>query len=281
MARQQSKPKGPTLTADESLLIDVLAKTDELFSPYRWEGRLSAPGSIWKRRRRFATEGIVTAGTDTDGASRTERSRAIDRLAQAEILVRSRPSSRTRGMRLTPTADEQLRSFCGLPGLETSFALMALMVKIGRTDMGITERCPPATAERPAIREIYLLDPPRDSWPDSGDVDCKLALESQLAPALWRGFVEAQSDMVGNGHYMLTEEGFAILGDGRAEQRAEMLDARDKPKENDLAANLYWETRLSEWTARKEWADDDALSHIGVPLSCSLPTNGELAKYRQ
>ena len=67
MARQESKPDGPTLTADQSLLIDVLAKTDELFSPYRWNGRMSAPGSIWKRRRRFATEGIVTAGTDTDG----------------------------------------------------------------------------------------------------------------------------------------------------------------------------------------------------------------------
>ena len=74
-------------------------------------------------------------------------------------------------------------------------------------------------------------------------------LEIELAPALWRGFVEGQCDGKGRGHYNLTEEGLAILADDRAEQRAEMLNVPDKPKEMDLAAILYWETRTSETTA--------------------------------
>ena len=43
------------------------------------------------------------------------------------MLARHRPRARTRGIRLTPTADELLRSLCGLPGLETSFLLMQMM----------------------------------------------------------------------------------------------------------------------------------------------------------
>ena len=70
MARKRPNPNSPPLTAADCLLIDVLAKTDQLFAPYRWNGNPHAPGSIYTRRKRFHTEGIATGGADTDPTSR-------------------------------------------------------------------------------------------------------------------------------------------------------------------------------------------------------------------
>ncbi len=281
MARRAPQP--PPLAAAECFLIDVLARTDELFAPYRWNGNPHAPGSIWTRRKRFQTEGIATGGADTDATGRKQRSRIIAQLTEAGLLAGHRPRARTRGIRLTPAADELLRSLCGLPGLQTSFARMARMVEIGRTDKAIAEYCYPATADRPGIREIYLLDPPCDRWgPREDTFDAIDTLASELAPALWRGFVGAHCDTKGRGLYMLTEEGREILADERADERAAMLNAPDKPKENDLAATLYWETRVAETKARTQWADAEAPNELGYcPLSCSLLTVGELRALRE
>ena len=55
-----------------------------------------------------------------------------------------------------------------------------------------------------------------------------------------------------------------------------------KLTENEFAANLYWESRTAEITARRQWADEEALNELGyIPLSCSLPTKAELAKLRE
>ncbi len=75
---------------------------------------------------------------------------------------------------------------------------------------------------------------------------------------------------------MFTADGLAILGDDRADERAAMLDLPAKPTENELASHLYWETRTAEVSARRQWADEEALNELGYcPLSCSLPTIGE------
>ena len=279
MSRKPSARKAVELSAADQLLIDVLAKTDALFAPYRFDGGRHAPGSIWTRRTRFALDGIVTAGGETDATTRKQRSRMIAELTAAGMLSRSRPGAHPRH---TTHADGRhcLGAICELPDLDTGFQIMRQTAAIGRTGNATIDACP-ATAARPLIREYFLLG--CDGWREDDDFETLvIGLENDLAPALWRGYVESHSDGKRRVHYQLTEAGLAILQDDRADERAALLHCPATIRANNQAAELYWETYKAEFVARRDWSDESAQNELGyIPLSCSLPTAGELAAIRR
>jgi len=225
------------LSAAEVFLIRVLAKTDGLFALYRFEGGQHAGSAIWARCEHFLESGVTMVSPNTkDAAERVAYGRMVGALTRADMLARNRPRGRTRGVRLTPAADEILRALCGLPGLLESFAAMQRMVAIGETDDAITYSWP-ATKEAPLIRETLLLDPPERTWTEENDFRLTVTLESHLAPARWRGYVETASDGYGRGYYFLTPAGLAIMRDEQAGERlALLIEAKNKPAHNDRAA---------------------------------------------
>ena len=283
MPRNRIAPKAPSpaaeLTVDESLLVDVLALTDGLWTPLRFhdEFRKGASGSIVTRRRRFAREGVQLAGGKT-GAERVQVGRTVGRLVRAGLLRRHKTRTKSLAVSLTCDGDEIARSLCGLSTVAEAFCVMTQMHMIGQTDFAIVEGGHPATERQPLIREIFLIAEPQYK---NDDEEFSLALSSlhvSLAPALWRGWVSSHYDHAGRVCYHLEDAGWEIGQDEHDADRARM-EAVAKAPFSPRALERLQQTYFAELDARKSWNDENARGEIsGWPyLSASLPTKGELA----
>ena len=283
MARNRIAPKPPPpaaeLTVDESLLVDVLALTDGLWTPLRFhdEFRKGASGSIVTRRRRFAREGVQLAGGKT-GAERVQVGRTVGRLVRAGLLRRHKTRTKSLAVSLTCDGDEIARSLCGLSTVAEALCVMTQMHMIGQTDFAIVEGGHPATERQPLIREIFLIAEPQYK---NDDEEFSLALSSlhvSLAPALWRGWVSSHYDHGGRVCYRLEDAGWEIGQDEHDADRARITGVAKAPF-SPRALERLQQTYFAELDARKSWNDENARGEIsGWPyLSASLPTKGELA----
>ena len=225
MVRNRIAPKAPPpaadLSLDETVLVDVLALTDALWTPLRChtQFRDGASGSIMTRRHRFAREGVQLAAGKT-GAERVQVGRAVGRLVRVGLLQRHRTRTKSLAVSLTCDGDEIARSLCGLSTVAEAFSVMTQMHLIGQTDFAIVEGGHPATERQPLIREIFLIGEPQYK---NDDEEFSLALSSlhvSLAPALWRGWVSSHYDHAGRVCYHLEDAGWEIGQDEHDADRA-------------------------------------------------------------
>jgi len=242
------------LTVDEALAIDALAKTDALWAPFRDHRTAGAhaAGTLWLRRRDFLQAGVEVGSGQAAARDRMSFSRRVGKLVEAGKLVRCKPRGKMPGVRLTATGDEESRSLCALPLLWEALDTMERMQALA----GGGDR-------RPWIRETSLIGA-ADYLP--GDNDQKTALVElrlQLAPALWRRWVEGRADIARRGSYRLA----AVESFDQGETAVVL------PEFKQAALDRYWQTFKAEMDARKTWHDPGSESEIGeIPLPASMPT---------
>ena len=116
------------------ILIEVLARTDALFAPFRdWRkaNAVQNAAGIIERRIAFRRAGIDfhVGGTPTE---RKLIERSLRALERDELLRIRRRSGRRYAVKLTEVADQAARALVGLPGLAVSLKIVDILDKMAR-----------------------------------------------------------------------------------------------------------------------------------------------------
>jgi hypothetical protein len=195
------------LTAtDFSILTNILARTDALFSPMRvWKPMRLIPSNgvlvaIQERRAAFATEGVeyTTSGTSNE---RKEAERQLGALQSWGYLHVSTKTGRRIGVRLTDKGDDVARDHCCMPLYAQSHQRLLLRMKV-LLDHDVCWNG--MTTEDDLCGGAYETE-----W----GVRAVCELEAHAAPLLARGLIDELVRCGGWVGYQLTEAGTAALAD--------------------------------------------------------------------
>ena len=236
------------LTPDETAtVIDFLADTDSLFTPFR-----GSPASAWpswfERRELYYSHGIaaVSSAAATD---RKSAERHFDALEAAGWIHLSYLNGR-RHIRLSDDADWILRSLvcCRL----LSCCWRHLQTIAGLTDIGCSNEG--------HVFELHIL-----GIVSYGRRESKseiLGLEMFLLPALCRDFVRSHCDCDGRTGYILTEI-------GRESWPKIPEEPGDLPPLDEQLSDRYDARFTAGLEDRKSWRSPHR-HHLAIPLSAGL-----------
>lgn len=114
-----------SLTAERRLLVDVLARSDAIFSLDRAKYDLRREQARIERQRAYIAGGIdFTAGGSV--ADRQASGRLLGDLESGRLLSIHRGAGRREGVRLTPLGDTVTRRLCGLRTVADVWPLLQL-----------------------------------------------------------------------------------------------------------------------------------------------------------
>jgi hypothetical protein len=169
--------------------------------------------------------------------------------------VRRLRSVRWPYLRLTDAGDAKARALAGLAQVDATVELLREILR--------------QQVEHPGpggwVSEFWLAD-------DGRDMHELRAIEAMALPGLWRGWLEAHSDVHGHARYRVLPGGLAALAAGPHDP--------DPTAPDQEAADLY-DTTLAAALDRLASAAPDDGREIGlIPLPCSMPggpTPGDLS----
>lgn len=179
------------------VLVDILAKVDAVYRPVRhWGGNTAR--NVYFARVAYEQEGGIgmrSSGGLTE-ASRKSNQRGLETIAEEGLVELCRPGDRTKllGVRLTDRGEAETRALCGLPSLAVAMVALRQLASFGREGW---------------VSEEMMAGRPCWGHPDATHE--LLAVESMLAPAILRKWVDGNSDAKGRVFYRLAPAGVAIL----------------------------------------------------------------------
>jgi hypothetical protein len=238
-------------TLDETL-IQILARTDAVFRPYR-DGHRQQYAEF---RVRFEDEGVPWHSSMTgEGMDDSGRKRSQDLLADLEaaglVLAFNPTSTRTRGVKLTPIGDARARALAGLPGHAESLEAAQRMRELQSSDAGYT------FLARRWVREDQV------TGAGCKDVEALWAYELRILPALVSQKVVVNADSARHVWYSACR---CVEGQGPEALRT---PTENLPECEEAAHNLYIEARR---TARYQIEtapprDVNCIGYIPMPSS--------------
>jgi hypothetical protein len=175
-------------------LIDILARADALWTPWRrWDSRLAVT-AVYERRHEYQRSGVPLVGGGT-GAERVAAWRDRHDLAGLAELRSNRGRVYAK---LVDAVDWQLRAACGLFGYGPMLTAIQRILDVEAT----------GHVTGSGIAEIALLG--MDGWSTENTAPL-FGLEEALLPALTRGYVTSHSDTLAHVGYYLTDSGRQFL----------------------------------------------------------------------
>ncbi len=249
-ARRLSHQAGGT--PEDEMLLQVVARTDAIFLPYRRSENASR-GALWKARKAFPDRGCRWRAGGGSGAERTRASGRLRALVGSGKLKAYGGKTQISHVRITQGEYDRQRARCGLATLaEVLPALdVFLAAEIEQGGPWLSE-CALAETEYTHPRASHIFG----------------AVQDDMLPLMVAGLVATNSDTAGRAYYSLTPAGQA-----EARRRADSGEANadafppDPAPGDDDALRLYAAIRRAE---RELLVDDDEGGEIGdIPLSAS------------
>lgn len=237
------------------LLIEILAATDALWTPFR-SFQYPLPTVYYEGRKAFEAGGVtLPAG---DGATARKRHQLALEAAAGKGLVRvSRRRGRHPAVKLSDRGEARARALCALPDFGEAFEAMQALADA------------PAALERGTLwaSELALAGISAADTQDKDKRQALVRLEEKLLPALARRLVEAGSTSVGWVYYSLTASGRAAL---EADTIAPEIEPADVEPDADGARQYYeaFAQALEDIRGR----EPNVPGELGyMPLPCSMP----------
>jgi hypothetical protein len=241
------------MTEHDAILVQILAATDAVWRPLRradWARQ--TPGVVYEYRHRFPSSGVPLGLPDPSETGRKAVQRGMEDLA-SRGFVTLHGRERRASVRLTEHSDILARQLVGLPNVNKAHAALRQTIELQATGDGLG----------PLTSELWLAE-----LHDYADTDkCRqklIAVQESLLPALWRGWVESNSDCVGRVWYWATD-----LGRKVAKLSAPTLPS-DLPSA-DVDADKLYSNELLAYRARLRNSRPDVPGEIGfIPLPASI-----------
>lgn len=243
--------ENPSLTAEDEILVNVLADSDALWLTVRdFSGNM--PGRVSVMRDDFHSGGGIPWGsgkTSEIGRKRTQL--ALERNVAAGLIAAvTLKGSKTQRVRLTEKGDARARAMVDMPSLRDSMDVVRQVAALSNRNPKLVEDC--------WIPEDSLIE-------KQPDADARrralISLEDSALPALTRRLLWSRSTARMNAMYAVTAAGWAWL-DGGGE-----LPAAEPVAVSDEAFTMH-DRRMADAIARlKAPAAEDREREIGeIPL---------------
>jgi len=200
----------------DAVLVRILAATDAIWKPMRQaDWGQPTPTVLYEHRKQFTSKGLPWHSGNPTEAGRKAEQRILEGLASAE-LVTLHGRERRAAVRLTEQGDILARALVGL----------------GNVDAGHCSLCEVLRLQNPIASELWLAG--LDNYAATDDCRRELVIVQDLMlPALWRGWVESNSDCFGRAYYWATDRGREM-----ARLPEPVLPANLPPMDED-AAEMY------------------------------------------
>ena len=201
------QPPNNELTAQDSILISLLAATDAVWLPSResHSGELNvAVTNAYETRKAYRESGVSWSSGGRSEAERKEMQRALEDLSRDGLVTIARPNlSKTLFVKLTDTSYNRLRRQCGLPCRAIGFLMLRLVALY---------------STRPAKVYQHLFVPETKlnkgrGWGD-GFQNELFDVSQRALPALSAGWLDSRSDCQRHVYYWVTTAGWQFLDDG-------------------------------------------------------------------
>ncbi len=239
------------MTSRELLLIELVACVDAVWAPMRspdWTSPYLST-NFYLARNDFPTLGIAWVAGGATAAQRLAKTRELDELQAAGLVIRSGSERKTRVI-LTDRGDELARRLAGLPCMDAALATLEEIARIGTPAVG-----------GPSVCELELAR--LGDYENTVECHAELAIvEMMIAPALRRGWAVSDSSTGGCVWYCLTEAGAEAL-------TGEHADFGDMPDEVSGGYVRYGKDYHAARKAIRTAAPDDTREIGFLPLSAS------------
>lgn len=228
------------MTYEQSILTTVVALTDSVWAPYRWQNSASGKtaSAISERRGEFIDRGVpyIAGGS---AAHRKACERQLQDVADAGLLIILIAGKRV-GVRLTDRGDDVARALTAGYSARESYPLLAQVARaakaIGDSNAGFQweGECihPPVNnLERPTVAEARRV----------------CAFATRALPLLARQWLESSSDSTGVVGYLVTEVGCTAKRPKSTQlpdYEPECGDEYDRVFSTALEERERWESRL-------------------------------------
>jgi hypothetical protein len=231
---------------NSATLIEILAMTDGIFKPMRQaDWTPPVPAVIYEHRTRFESDGVPWASGDSSVAGRKRTQRQLEGLAEAGLVTICKQKRRS-GVKLTDRGDIIARALAGIPNI----------------DAGHSSLCEILKYQDGKVCELLLAGLKRYDETDATTHEVWI-VQRMMLPALWRGWVESNSDVYGHVQYRTTDLGRAIA------KRKEPTLPPDLPAKDNEVNEIYTESTLS-YRDQLRAATPEQTREIGyIPLSAS------------
>jgi hypothetical protein len=190
-------------SAGLEILVRVLATTDPVwFAPRNYGGH--EPANLFAARQ-SAPGGIappVPPDAGSDAASKMSRSRTMAGLESAGLIVAVRGKGRVTHVRLTDAGEDLARAVAGRPSLADAVTLSRSILE------SVPHHLHELTGEK-LYAESDIVGIPWGGGPTASRAYANL--ESDLVPALRRGWLVAHSDGSGRAFYSFTADGLTAI----------------------------------------------------------------------
>jgi hypothetical protein len=252
------------MTEQDAALVRILAATDAVWKPMRQEDWVRpTPTVLYEHRTRFASKGVPWHSGDPTEAGRKASQRTLEDLASAGLLT-LHGRERRAAVRLTEKGDIVARALADLPNVDDAHSSLREVIRLESSGDG----------QGPMASELWLAELPNYSNND----DCYLELwivQRLLLPALWRGWIDADSDCCGRVYYSATADGRQL-----AKLPPPTLPANLPPPDED-AAELY-DSEVIAARERLRQAKPDCAGEIGyLPLPASIDIRPRVRRKRR
>lgn len=249
------------------LLVQILAQTDALFTPYR-QPRDAAWAHIWLARWQYAKTGIAWRAGGNQTARKSVQ-RLLQRLRSAGLVQTFTAGGRTYGVRLTMQGQHVARSLADLYGLSDALrTLIRLHVLRDAPESSVPESSIDHVDSRPWLPEVSFTSPAGLGWGDGHSAELAEVM-FQFAMPQSLGWAEYNSDVDGHVRFRLTPDGLAIV---QLKTKAPTTPP-DLPEPVEELANLYDVERQA--AKREFWSKTERLAEIGpIALRSSFLTKG-------
>lgn len=196
------------LTAQELILVSLLAATDAIWTPCREShdgGRIAvAVVNSWEARTAYRAGGLPWASGGRSDAERKELQRSLADLEAAGDVVVSRPNGvKSLFARLSDSAYDRLRRQCGLAGLEIGSLMLKLVAQFSYR--------PATLMQHQWIREPKLNG--GRGWGDGNHGEL-YEVAQRAMPSLMAGWLKTNCDCECRIYYAVTDAGWKLLDDG-------------------------------------------------------------------
>jgi len=246
------------------ILLSILAKADAVFWPIR---NHDTPGRtlFYERRRVFLSAGVPWASGAASEAGRKAAQRELDALRGEGLVKAYNPrGARTLGVRLTGSADDDLRRMIGLATYADALGFLDELYRRRHDPDGFDGIGTGAGGKPPWSSEEALTG---IRWGDNDNRGYYVLLTYDLYPLLWRGLVKSNSSVRGHVWYGLTAKGYELARrrDEAAQATGEHPPVPPEPGDED-AFDFYHDRRMEEIDAIECGTPKDSRDLGDIPL---------------
>ena len=221
------------MNPDDAILVELLARIDAVFIPFRKVG--TAAQNAHQRSRAYPDSGVFWHRRRLPPAEEKARQRQHHELAAAGMMDLIGRSTMVSGVRATPRGEDRARALVGLPTFADSIPTIRRLIDLAADPEGTDDR-PITGTPGPWTQETKLAGTEYGLTIDPLERRKLVDVEERLMSAMVRGVVRSASDAHGHVWYAPAVPDHAWLDQVTRAQH----EPGDKPKSDAEAFALYY-----------------------------------------